>query len=128
MDLRDQAAQLRKAIEAAGPRNAKRKVPDTVRRAVVEHAAVRRAEGVGTEAIVRELGISPNTLARWAGYRAPKAAAPRAAKAPTFHRVAVTPPATVAAPAAPLVVYGPHGLRIEGLDVAALAALLARFA
>ena len=63
-----------------------------------------------------ELGMKDQALSRWLGEK-------RATK--RFERVEV-----VAAPAVPLatpfLVHGPHGLRIEGLDIAAIAELVRR--
>ena len=63
-----------------------------------------------------ELGMQNQTLSRWLGEK-------RAAK--RFDRVEVVaePAASIAAP---ILVHGPRGLRIEGLDIAAVAELVRR--
>ena len=65
-------------------------------------------------AISRHVGMSWKTLGRWLGGRKSRGA--------RFERVEVIEPAI--AVARPLVVHGPRGLRIEGLDVAGVAELL----
>lgn len=59
-----------------------------------------------------ELGISWKTLARWLSGRKP---------ASRLRRVQVIAPTR-----AEVVVHGPHGLRIEGLDIGGIAQLVRR--
>jgi hypothetical protein len=124
MDVQDQAARLREAIMAAGPPGPRRKIAVEIKRGVARYEAQRRTQGASRDAIARELDISTTTLTRWLGR-------PVATRPPAFRAVdivAPAPPAPTPVPAPPpapsLVVYGPCGVRIEGLEVAALAALL----
>jgi hypothetical protein len=80
----------------------------------VAYLETRRREGGTVATIGAELGLCVSTLLRWAK---------RPQQASGFERVLV-----VAEPAPPsaLVVHGPCGLRIEGLDVAAVAELVRR--
>jgi hypothetical protein len=68
-------------------------------------------------AVASELGVGSGTLLRWA-------AEPAEGNGPAFVPVTVEAAPT----AAGVVVHTAHGLRIEGLDVAALAELLRRLA
>lgn len=67
-------------------------------------------------AVLRELGMRRETLAGWVAPPAPK-------ETPRFVPVTV-----VETPAGRLVVHGPGGVRVEGLDVAGVAELLRRLA
>ena len=121
MDVHDQATRLREAITAAGPPEPRRKIAAEIKRGVARYETQRRTQGASRDAIARELGISSTTLTRWLGH-------PVAVPVPAFRAVEVVAPAApVPAPVSaprPVVVYGPCGVRIEGLEIAALAALL----
>ena len=65
------------------------------------------------------LGMKAHTLARWLGEKRPEA---------SFERVEVVASAAPPPVARVLIVHGPHGLRIEGLDVAEVAELVRRVA
>jgi transposase len=83
---------------------------------LLSYTVARRRQGAKLVEVATELGKQNQTLSRWLGEE-------RAAK--RFERVEV-----VAAPAAsvasPILVHGPRGLRIEGLDIAAVAELVRR--
>jgi hypothetical protein len=66
--------------------------------------------------VTRELAVRRDTLLAWAG---PTVAAAK----PRFVPVAV-----VEERAGRIVVHGPHGVRVEGLDLAGVAELLRRLA
>lgn len=100
-------AEVRKAMAAAGARRAGRRFPAEARRTIVRYAQERIAAGCPKEAVARDVDLTAVTLSRWL------------VETPAFVPVAVTSPA-----AGPLVVRGPGGLVIEGLDLAGLAALL----
>lgn len=83
-----------------------------------EYFRRRRAAGAAITEIASALGVKRHTLGAWT--LAPEAPASRPGFVPV--RV-VDEPAS-----ARIVVYGPGGLRVEGLDLAALAELLRRLA
>lgn len=93
-----------------------RPYPEAARRAAVRLAARRVAGGDALDDVALELGLSPVTLRRWQRRPAPAA---------TFVPVElVASPARE--PARGIVVHGPRGLRVEGLDVAGVAELVRR--
>lgn len=132
MDVREQATRFRAEIERIKATGGKAHFPLALRRSVVAWYQARHAEGQSPPSLCRELGLSSTTLRRWIATMAvdaPREVAREAA--PSF--IALTLPAPAAprpavALASPLHVVGPHGLRIEGLDVATLAELLRRLA
>ncbi len=81
----------------------------------MEYLRQRQREGAAVSTVARELGVKRHTLLAWA------AGPTGAAAMPGFVPVRVV---ADGARALPLVVYGPGGLRIEGLDVAGVIALL----
>ena len=118
MDLERVAAEFRVAARRAGPRGAGRRYPPALRRTGAEYFRRRRAVGASVATVARDLGVRRQTLLAWAAEAEAKTRA-------AFVPVAVVPDAAVASR---IVVHGPVGLRIEGLDVATLAALLRAFA
>jgi transposase-like protein len=88
--------------------------PTPLRNRAVAYVQARRAEGASVASVGAELGICISTLLRWT--RSPR-------KSATFERVLVV--ADAATPSA-LVVHGPCGLRIEGLQLAEVAELVRR--
>lgn len=92
-----------------------RYTPDLRRRAV-GIARRRRRAGVAVAAIARDLGLRPDALRLWLE-------APRSR--PRLRRVAVTATPEPVAPASGLsVLVTPQGVRVDGLDLATLVALL----
>jgi hypothetical protein len=131
MDVREQGARLRKALEAAVSPRGRRHFPEALIRETTAYFVARVAEGVGAELVGPELGLAANTLRRWQKLYADAApsVASRASAPPPPALVPLTvvaPPPRGSAPA--LVVRGPGGLCIEGLDLDALVALLRRLA
>ena len=119
MEIEKAAAEFRAAVRRAGPRGAGRRYPSALRRVAVEYFRRRRAAGATLAAISRELGVKRHTLIGWT-------AAPEAAAAlPRFVPVSVVAetPAT-----SRIIVHGPGGVRVEGLDLAGVAELLRRLA
>lgn len=111
MAIEGLAAEFRLGARRLGPRGQGTRYPEALREKAVQYLRVRQGAGGPVSVIAVELGVGSGTLLRWA-----KAAA----KAPAFLPVKVT-----AAPTdSRVVVYSSNGLRIEGLDVAALADLL----
>jgi transposase-like protein len=119
MEIEKAAAEFRAAVRRAGPRGAGRRYPPAVRQLAVEYFRRRRAAGATLASISRELGVKRHTLVGWT-------AAPEvAAEAPRFVPVHVVADAPVELG---IVVHGPGGLRVEGLDLAGVAELLRRLA
>jgi transposase len=116
MDFEKEAAAFRAAVRQAGRRGAGRRYPAVVRRQGAAYLAARRAAGATVSTVTRELAIRRDTLLGWAR--------PAGAQSkPRFMPVAV-----VEERASRIVVHGPHGVRVEGLDVAGVAELLRRLA
>jgi transposase-like protein len=107
MDLEKLVAEFKAAVRRAGPRGAGRRYPPEARQMAADYFRRRRSAGAAISEISRELGVKRHTLAGWT--MAPEAPA----SSPRFVPVRV-----VEAPATRLVVHGPGGVRIEGLDLA----------
>lgn len=117
MEIEQLRAEFRRGVAQAGERGRTTAYPLELRAIGVAYVEARTAQGVNGMVACRELGIGRDTFLRW---KRALASPPSLADLPSFR------PVEIARPAAPttLVVHGPLGLRIEGLDVAALAALL----
>lgn len=118
-----QAAAIRAEIERLGPRGRGRRYPETVRQRAVAYYCARSAEGAAIKDIGPELGLPWQTVHRWSMDAADVSCQP--APLADFERVEI-----IEAPApttrGALVVKGPAGLRIEGLDMDTLVELLRR--
>lgn len=115
MSRAETAEGLKQALASAPRNSVGRAYPLAIRERATAFIERRRREGASDEGIGRELGISPMTFRRWV--------ARRSASASSFMLATVdTPPP----PAMGIVVHGPRGVRIEGLDLAGVAALLER--
>ncbi len=94
--------------------------PAAVRDRICVYVAERRAAGATSGTIAGELGISRNSVLAWR---------PSTEGRARFRPVAVVAPAALAVTLAPSrvapVLVTPKGYRVEGLDMAALAELLA---
>jgi transposase len=115
MEMREE---LRVELSKLGPRGRGRAYPKGLLEKLLSYTVARRRQGAKIIEVASEVGINFRTLARWLGER----------KAARFERVEVVaaPVPTVATAAASIVVHGPRGLRIEGLDLAAVAELVRR--
>jgi transposase len=111
--------ELKVELSELGPRGRGRPYPKGLLEKLLSYTVARRRQGAKLVEVAAELGMPNHTLSRWVGEK-------RAAK--HFERVEVI--AEPAAPAAPtaraLIVHGPRGLRIEGLDITAIAELVRR--
>lgn len=116
MDIVKEAAAFRDAVRRTGKRGPGKRYPAELRQRGVEYLRARQAAGAPLSAVLRELGLRRETLAGWS---TPEEIEGR----PRFVPVAV-----VETPAGRIVVHGPGGLRVEGLDVAGVAELLRRLA
>jgi len=107
MEFVREAAAIREAIRTWGQRGPGRRYPAELKRQGEEYRRARRAVGATTIAAARELGLRRHTLESWVS-------------SISLERPARFLPVSVAAsPPGRLVVHGPAGLRIGGLDVAA---------
>lgn len=112
-DHDQEASRLRSLISAAAGRPPRSRYAPGLRAAV---SAFLQRSGRSQASVAAELGVNSRTLSRWA--RLVPAAAP--VLQPVFRRVEVV--GTPAAPAS-LVVHGPGGLRVEGVELATLLSL-----
>ena|SRR5215207_2437819 len=107
---------LRAELARIERRGRGRAYPTALRNRVVTYLEARRAEGGSVPTIGAELGLCVSTLLRWTKARPSPAA---------FERVRVV---ADRAPPSALVVHGPCGLRLEGLQLADVAELVRRLA
>ena len=114
MKREHEAQAIRAELAQLEHRGRGRAYPERLRQRMIDYVKARRAEGAATRIIGDEIGMDWRTLLRWT---------PCGASA-GFEQVVVRDEVTAAAPAAPLVVYTPSGLRIEGLALGALAELV----
>jgi len=108
--------ELKSELSGLGPRGRGRPYPKGLLEKLLSYTVARRRQGAKLVEVAIELGMQNQTLSRWLGEK-------RAAK--RFDRVEVVA-AQAASIAAPILVHGPRGLRIEGLDIAAVAELVRR--
>lgn len=118
MDARKRAAEIRADLtKLAGRRGRGKAYPAELRRKALSYIGSRLEEGGSVYAVAREIGISQTSLARWIESEPQRASA-------AFR------PVTVVADDGPapgaIVVHGPAGIRVEGLDMAGVAELLRR--
>ena len=117
-DTEKLAAEFQEAVKkqaGSGPRN---RYTAALCAQAVEYGRTRHEEGASLEAAARELGISRKALWKWST---------EASAATDFHRVEVVPDKPQASrTGSRLVLHGPGGVRVEGLDVESLAELLRR--
>ena len=110
--------ELRQEVSKLGPRGRGRPYPKGLMGKLLSYTVARRRQGAKLVEVAAELGMKSHTLSRWLGEKRPSA---------SFERVEVV--ASAAPSAAPkLVVHGPRGIRVEGLDVADVAELVRRVA
>jgi hypothetical protein len=114
--MHDRLRQLRARVRAhqAGRVAPAIRYPEALRREIVALLDDAR-EGRGAVAsVARALGVPARTLGLWR----------RRARRRSFRRVTVTAAPAPAAPASPPVLVTPHGVRVEGLDLAGLVTVL----
>ena len=88
--------------------------PVNVRRDALVYARQRRAAGSTLNRIASDLGVATNTLQRWLKLDPGK----------KFRRVSVRGTRPAGVTKASLVLHGPAGVRVEGLDPQSVAAIL----
>ena len=122
--MEDMREELKSEVAKLGPRGRGRPYPKGLLEKILSYTVARRRQGAKLVEVAAELGLHDQALSRWLGER-------RASK--RFDRVDVVAAApAAAAPAAPtsapspIVVHGARGLRIEGLELAAVAELVRR--
>jgi hypothetical protein len=93
-------------------------VPDDVRAEIVGYVTERRRTGVRWRVIAEEVGFSVGAITGWMRARTASGVVP----------VAVRPAAVVAWPAPGVVIVLASGVRVEGLHVADVPALLTQLA
>ena len=102
-----------------GPRGRGKPYPKGLLEKILSYTVARRRQGAKLVEVAAELGLHDQALSRWLGEK-------RASK--RFDRVDVVAPPPAAPPpvASTIVVHGARGLRIEGLELAAVAELVRR--
>ena len=111
--------ELQQELSKLSPRGRGRAYPKGLMAKVLSYTVARRRQGAKLVEVAAELGMKSYTLARWLGEKKPSA---------SFERVQVVAPAAPAAAERGLIVHGPHGLRVEGLELADVAELMRRVA
>jgi hypothetical protein len=101
---------IRQAVSQLGRRGRGNAYPKKLRAEIVEYARSRRGAAIPIEAIGAELGMPWRTIRRWT----PPVRGKR------FR------PIEIVETRREFVVHGPHGLRIEGLDIDGVAELVRR--
>jgi hypothetical protein len=101
-----------------------RRYSKRLQKLVVDHYRMCSSQGLSDGQIAAELGIPWKTIQRW-HEQAPDHALTRP-RTPDFEPVHIVEPTAKGAAHSPLVVRGPAGLCIEGLDLDALAELVRR--
>ena len=120
MATTETASELKALLHARRPRAWAQGYPAVVRERVRVYTAKRRAEGATPGVIAEELGLSRHSVLAWT------VPPPEVARLRPVEVVADAPPSSAPAPAQRrLALISPKGYRVEGLDVAALAELLA---
>jgi hypothetical protein len=120
MDMAKRAEGFREAVTKLGPRGRTTPYPKKLRDEAVDYAQERRAQGATWGGIAQELGIGVDSLTKWAR------TAERSPAVPAFRQVSLEQEVVASTAGRGLVVHGPGGVRVEGLDVASLAELLRR--
>jgi hypothetical protein len=118
-ELMDQALtefQRAAARENRGRRGLQRRYSPALQAQAVEYWRTRQRQGDGLRVVAAALGVAHWSLHRWVA---------ASKRRPRFHRVQIAAP-VAAESAPPLVIAIPRvGVRVEGLDVAGAAKLLA---
>lgn len=106
------AEELATAVEVLERAKGKRrKYPLELRERLVAFVREQRSAGIQLKSIAERVGVSATLLHRWDVKRVAK-----------FRRVELRPPAVMSR----LVLHAPHGVRVEGLGVDELVAILQR--
>lgn len=127
MDVKETAAKLKEELEARRELGTRGRFTDALRQRVLEYLRARQQQGGTQEEVARELGMSSWTLSRWSGQArraetGEAASAPGAQRPAAFRAVEVKSAATGRTGA--LVLHAPGGVKVEGLGLADVVALL----
>jgi transposase-like protein len=115
--LPERAREFRAAVAALGPRTRTTPYPPELRALGLAYLKSRQSAGASRREVASELGIGSDTLRKWSGQR-------RRRPASAVRQVSVVAAASPPVRPAAFVVHGPAGLRIEGMDVTTVVALL----
>ena len=125
MRMEQQAAAIRAEVSRIEGRRGRGKAyPAALRAKAVSYWDARRTQGASQRDIGFELGISWQTLQRWATQPCAMPLLP--VQPPDFERVEVVDVRVSPPRRGPLLVRGPAGLVIEGLDLDTLVELVRR--
>lgn len=116
--MEDMRNELRTALSELGPRGRGRAYPKGLLEKVLTYTVARRRQGAKLVEVAAELALSDQTLSRWLGEKRASTKFVQVVAAPTAASVPIAAQA--------IVVHGARGLRIEGLDLAAVAELVRR--
>lgn len=118
--LPTRAKEFRAAVAALGARTRNTPYPGELRALGLAHLKEREAAGASLREVASELGIGTDSLRRW--MRPGERARGTVRRVTIAHRATSGPP-TKTSGSISLVVHGPAGLSIEGVDVATLVTL-----
>lgn len=107
--------EILRALEQLGRRGRGRPYPAELQAKIAEYVRARRAGGVALKTISAEIGVSWRMLSRWSS---------GGASARRFRPVELR----AATAAATVVVHGPCGVHVEGLELEQVAELLRKLA
>jgi hypothetical protein len=105
--------QIRQAVEQVAGRGRRRRYGSELRVQILAYAVDRKAHGADLETIGAELDVPWRTIARWCAVSRKQGR--------SFRRVEV-----VAKTSPGFTVHGPRGVRIDGMDLDAVAELIRR--
>jgi len=111
-------AGLRRRVHALGPRYRGARVPAALRAAIARYARDERASGASCRTIGRRLGVSAESIRRWAFMEPVRDGSGALVPVHVVAETAVTA----------LTVWSPTGYRVDGLSVGGAAELLRRLA
>lgn len=116
--MRHDLAELRRRVRALGSRHRGARVPRALRAAITAYAMAERSAGTSCGVIAKRLGVSAESIRRWA-QRRPQVGDGRGRGFVPVRVVADVVGRT-------LTVLAPTGYRVEGLSIAEVAELLRR--
>jgi DNA-binding transcriptional regulator YdaS (Cro superfamily) len=114
-----EARWLREQVARCGPRTRGARVPPPLRAQIAAYARRCRTDGVRGARVAAWIGVSPESIRRWATRRPAVA---------TDHALVAVRVVDDAAAAARLAVVSPTGYRVDGLTLGQAAALLRQLA
>jgi hypothetical protein len=115
MEAAHDIAELAEVLRSTSRRGQGRPYPAALRQRVLDAVDAHVAAGAEPTRLARSLGLPYRTIVRW-----------RERRGSLFRPVIIDGAEEASAREVRIVVHGPAGLRVEGLDVPALAELLRR--